>query len=367
MQIRNILSAALLLAAPGVLSAPAPLGDALDSRATGPCNSPLERKEWRDLTKAQRLAYINAVKCLQSKPAKTGSTYPGAKSRYDDFQALHIAMTERIHFVGQFLPYHRQLLALYETELRNTCGYNGAQPYWDWTKDVKNFTASPVFDPVYGFGGNGEWLEDITGLPVTSLAPGPLARTGGGCVTNGPFASRQIPMGPGKSTDYTPHCLRRDFVPTLTASKLSTPEVQYERSASTYAEYSQRVELVSLNPDLSGMTTHGAGHFGVGGMVGEMSDMYSSPGDPLFWLHHAQLDNLWNTWQMQNWPARKSDIGGPDTMWGGPFNVINPYVGTIPYKNITLDFALEYPLMAPTVKIRDVMDVSAPNLCYKYA
>jgi len=52
-------------------------------------------------------------------------------------------------------------------------------------------------------------------------------------------------------------------------------------------------------------------------------------------------------------------------MWGGAFNVINPYVGTVAYKNITLDFALEFPLMGPTRKIREVMEIS--QLCYSYA
>jgi hypothetical protein len=55
--------------------------------------------------------------------------------------------------------------------------------------------------------------------------------------------------------------------------------------------------MQNLELDLAGVLTHGGGHFGVGGMVGEMSDMYSSPGDPLSWLHHGMLDNLWNQWQ----------------------------------------------------------------------
>ena len=48
----------------------------------------------------QQLDFIAAVKCLKSKPAKTTSLYPGAITRYDDYVALHIAMTERIHFVA---------------------------------------------------------------------------------------------------------------------------------------------------------------------------------------------------------------------------------------------------------------------------
>jgi tyrosinase len=45
------------------------------------------------------------------------------------------------------------------------------------------------------------------------------------------------------------------------------------------------------------MTTHPAGHFGVGGLVGDLSDMWSSPGDPLFYMHHAKVDYEWNRWQ----------------------------------------------------------------------
>lgn len=63
------------------------------------------RKEWSALTSSQKTAYINAVLCLQSKPAKTApSVAPGAKTRYDDFVAVHINQTLTIHGTVQTVP-----------------------------------------------------------------------------------------------------------------------------------------------------------------------------------------------------------------------------------------------------------------------
>ena len=126
MQLLSLISVAFLLS-PWVAAAPTP-EDATDATvATSGCSQTLVRKEWYDcsctsallhitfyshvcrraLSKKEQLAYLDAVKCLQSKPAKTATLYPGVKNRYDDFQAVHIAMTERIHFVvrpGASLP-----------------------------------------------------------------------------------------------------------------------------------------------------------------------------------------------------------------------------------------------------------------------
>ncbi|OIW34170.1 Di-copper centre-containing protein [Coniochaeta ligniaria NRRL 30616] len=320
----------------------------------------------RTLSSKEKLSFIAAIKCMQAKPAKTTFKFPGSVSRYDDYQALHISQTDYIHFDGLFLPWHRYMLYLFEGELRSTCGYSGTIPYWNWSLDASsgeaNVLKSPIFDPVYGFGGNGPYIADISSFPddwktIVDI-PG---RQGGGCITDGPFKDRQIPMGPANHTEYTPHCLRRDISPWLITQTANSSVLYWALQATSHWDLDHRIEGLSLA--VSGMTLHAAGHLGVGGMIGDMANMYSSPGDPLFYLHHSMLDHVWDTWQRKKWPARKTDIGGPDTMWAYPYN----YFGDIPYSNVTLQTPLNYGLIASTIKINDVMDTQGGQLCYTYA
>jgi hypothetical protein len=104
-----------------------------------------------------------------------------------------------------------------------------------------------------------------------------------------------VNMGPGPSTAYNPRCLTRDFSPWLSTRTLNTSIVQWGQVTTQFALYDFRTQGISL--EVSGMTYHAGGHLSVGGDIGEMGNMYSSPGDPLFYLHHANLDRLWNQWQ----------------------------------------------------------------------
>jgi tyrosinase len=143
--------------------------------------------------------------------------------------------------------------------------------YWDWTLDATDeeaWAASPIFDSAYGFGGNGPYVEDVSNLTQTSAVDDLPGRTGGGCVASGPFANLTVPMGPGNSTAATPHCLRRDFTPWLATQTLNRTLADWQLEADEFAVYDRRVQAMDLT--LSGITTHGGGHFGVGGMVGEV-------------------------------------------------------------------------------------------------
>lgn len=324
------------------------------------CNNPIVRKEWRALTKDEQQGYISAVRCLKGAPAKTRNVYSGVRSRFDDFQAVHINRTDFVHFVGFFQAWHRMFLAKYESELRSTCGYKGAQPYWDWTQDatsVDAFVNSPVFDPVHGFGGNGAYIDSSNDPSVRLHIPG---KTGGGCIKDGPFKDLPVNLGPGFNTSYNPHCLRRDFAPEFATQKLNQSMVDWTMKAKTYFEFDKRLEGGIDIPDL---TVHGGGHLGVGGDLGEIGNVYSSPGDPLFYLHHANMDRLWYTWQKKHWPARKKDIGGPDTQFAYPFN----FFGDVPYKNVTLDYLMDFGPLMKSQLIGDVMDTEGEVLCYNYA
>jgi tyrosinase len=87
------------------------------------------------------------------------------------------------------------------------------------------------------------------------------------------------------------------------------------------------------------------------GIGGEMAWVDVSPNDPIFFLHHAQVDRVWWKWQQQNPSARNFDYSG---------NLFPP-VGSA-----TLDDYMVFSGFAADLKVRDVMTTNTERLCYKY-
>ncbi|KAF4819289.1 N-acetyl-6-hydroxytryptophan oxidase ivoB [Colletotrichum siamense] len=368
------------------------------------CADPLVRHEWRQLSLEQRLDYIDSIKCLMALPSEGNDLWPGAKSRYDDFQGMHIYMTKQVHFNGPFLPWHRWMLYLFESELHTKCDFKGTLPYWDMGLDntAEGFAKSPVFDNVYGVGGNGPYIANITDpeeFPVQKPIEIP-ERSGGGKFA---LILRQIPahlmvqaaskrdhlltllfpwvsVQPstsfprwscsiivdgtvrdiGYSVEYTPHCLRRDFSLPIITSALSDEVINRTLSATSFDEFNLHIQGYSMQ--VSGMTLHAGMHLGIGGAVGDVADMYSSPGDPIFYFIHGTLDKIWDEWQRMDWPARQMDIGGPDIIWAYPFN----FFGDVAYENITLQYPLSFPNFSGNMTVAEVMGIQGGPFCYKY-
>jgi tyrosinase len=119
-----------------------------------------------------------------------------------------------IHNNGFILPWHRYLVWQYETALINECKYSGGGvPYWDWSLDNpeygRRFQDSPVFDPVYGFGGNGKG-GSVPAPPPQDMDMSKLPN--GNCIADGPLAGSLSNLGPGYNLNVkNPHCIIRNF------------------------------------------------------------------------------------------------------------------------------------------------------------
>src|ERR1700760_3790820 len=74
-----------------------------------------------------------------------------------------------------------------------------------------------------------------------------------------------------------------------------------------------------------------------------MRNVWSSINDPLFFMHHAQIDHIWWIWQ-NLYPENKFQVGGP----------VYPN-GTGGW--VTPDYPIEMtPFIAQDVKIQNILD-----------
>ncbi|KAH8429314.1 tyrosinase family protein [Aspergillus melleus] len=310
------------------------------------CTDPPQRKEWRQLDRSERREYLDAVICLTKLPAVPGIN--GTVNHYDDFQAVHSAQIPEIHWVGHFILWHRYFVAAYEKALREECGYKGAQPYWNWSLDASPSRTSTaiyeteIFDEEYGFGGNGDYLS----APPSKNPFNVTGRTGGGCVHGGAFAPDKFLLNYPQ-----PGCLHRDFIPWVMNSFSRQSLVDIVTSQPDYTSFARAIENI---PSFEEPNIHGGAHFGVGGILGTLGDPAESPGDPLFFLHHGNLDRVLWEWQRKELPARYHDVGGP---------IIPMDYGGV---NVTLEFEVNIGKLAPNATLEQLLGIQGDVLCYDY-
>jgi tyrosinase len=181
-----------------------------------------------------------------------------------------------------------------------------------------------MFDgSAYSMGGNGEYIPHaglvlpppVAGVnPTIYLDPG----FGSGCVQTGPFHNMSVNLGPiglPNSTvgpdggmGYNPRCLKRDVGPFCLQKYCNYTRIFGNVLIShtldpqlTVADLmTKRFTIKEFQDDLEGpvgtgdLGPHGGGHFAIGGDPG--GDLFTSPGDPAFYLHHGQVDRLWTLW-----------------------------------------------------------------------
>jgi tyrosinase len=163
-------------------------------------------------------------------------------------------------------------------------------------------------------------------------------------------------------TEYAPHCLSRDFFdgvmrPGTMRSSAYTPAVLADiNTKPTFVEFELQLENVP----------HGSIHSAVGGAMGDMGPS-SSPNEPLFFLHHTQIDRLWWMWQQGNPEARNVEyvgirektpgVGGRPLLPGEEAPVDPP---------AALTDIMPFMKLAADLPVSAVMTTENDILCYTY-
>ncbi|CAN8104145.1 unnamed protein product [Discula destructiva] len=342
-------SSALLSLLASSLAAASPVG----ARYTPGTCTVNQRKEWRTLTDEEKSAYLTAEKCLMTSPAKSG--IENAVTRWDELQWAHIVQSNDIHGVGQFLPWHRAYVRLHEKLLQTECNYTGAQPYWDWTKDA-SYNGSLAAAPVFGsdelsFGTNG---QGAVGGGIDGSA----------CVTDGAFANTTLRFGQVFGvTNHTEYCLSRSF---------ETERYYWDWANSTVVDGCFAEETYTGGAfDCYRSHPHSSVHLAVGGTL---KDQSASPGDPIFFLHHTNLDRLWWLWQAADLPSRLEQMGGRNVptnasliagSWLAPTAAVLDYDGD-PANVTTMNHNIWMVGLMDNITVADTMDTRGDFACAEY-
>lgn len=306
------------------------------------------RKDVKDLTRREKADFIAAIKKLKSSPPPRDD--PRVANLYDHFVATHVSKMvcwsdpgpeqgAYAHIGPDTVTWHRQFLLDFEHALSEAAGKPVAIPYWDFTSEES--TAAMFADDFMGPGG--DKADDYV-------------------VTSGPFRKGQWRLNVKGFYDTNPgqsDWLVRAVATESSADHLQTPEyvcfvlgrpsydvAPWNLSSDPQQSFRQAWDGTSPNPQTcqKGIVTglgepvggewsgHIWGHHYVGGenlegQPGSMTDVTTSPNDPIFWLHHANLDRIaegwWKTHGYQYLPGRQGPRGYKidDALW--PYHSTN--------------------------------------------
>ena len=238
------------------------------------------RKNVKNLSDDEKNKFVNAVLALKNKPSILHAEDPTA-NRYDDYVETHMkAMMAQMGTPGSpgfmigwahnstaFFPWHRELLLQFENDLQRI-NETVTIPYWDWTDS----SSSPFTSNFLG----------TNGIGVDNQ------------VQDGPFAANASAHWTlnVKDSPTDPNFLQRNIGGDSSASSLPTT-TQVNRVLDI-AIYDKPPWMLNTRSFRSGAEyeLHNLVHNYVGGTMGNMT----SPNDPVFWLHHSNVDRLWIEW-----------------------------------------------------------------------
>jgi tyrosinase len=280
-------------------------------------NEELEiRKSVSDLTPSEIAALVHAIKTL-----KTTIPEGSQISVYDQFVAVHLAATRLIHnhdgHSGEiadlahensaFLPWHREYILRFEDALQ-TVAPNVTLPYWDWTDPE---ALDVIFsDDFMGSNGQGATIN----IPGMGSYTGGVVQTGAFSVANGWVLDPRLNIDTETGRSLGTSLVRFLQVPPANNYPLSKEDSDRLLTIDDYSLFRTALEGFIYIDEEGNITrggfTHNYIHGLVGGVqieqtptgvefkgIGTLSNIPSSPYDPVFWLLHSNVDRIWAQWQ----------------------------------------------------------------------
>lgn len=276
------------------------------------------RKDVKTLSPTEKRDFIDAVKGLKSK-------YNGNSiSRYDQYVEWHAkAMGKMVDGVRNlahsgpiFLPWHREFIRRFELDLQ-TIVPEVSLPYWNWVEDSNDPENSLIWSEDF-MGGNGDPTYTHPSIDFVPTAQtgyvvnkGPFRynpddpngwnvpiyddQTGNPVIINGKHRREPLLRWLGKEEEKLPNVDLYKF-PTPSDIQAVLELVPYD--SPDWFEHTDD-ENLSFRNILEGwhqglpVELHNCIHVWVGGT---MQALYS-PGDPIFFLNHCNVDRIWAEWQ----------------------------------------------------------------------
>ncbi|KAJ3326862.1 hypothetical protein HDU76_012595 [Blyttiomyces sp. JEL0837] len=207
----------------------------------------------------------------------------GRANRYHDYVGLHAIAVNWIHNTAHFLSWHRYFLAILESDLRQILNNRTfAFPYWAW-----GTSSSTWYLPSTGTTGNNATSCVTDGFMKGTWIPS----DGRGCLVRS-YNDQTV-----NSSSESVALYSEEYLLAVVNVNLNTNSSYKEGEFDDFRSVVEN-SISLLNQKLP----HATFHLAMAGFnyTAQIENPAWSVNDPIFWLHHGNIDRYWKYWQHAN-------------------------------------------------------------------
>jgi tyrosinase len=230
-----------------------------------PALAPFVRQSIASLTPMQIASLQHGIQVMMSRPASDPTSYRFQANIHGTYDSATTppemqAWNNCEHGSYYFLSWHRMYLYFFDRILRAAAGDPSlVLPYWNWTDPAQRTLPLPFRQPA-------------NASNPLYIAP--------------PDRPTALDAGTGSLGDSTV-----DFLAAFMDTKFDYDPAK-DPGLSFGGQIANPAQFNSPHGDFEHQP-HDVVHSALGGLMG---DAHTAAQDPIFWLHHANIDRMWNRW-----------------------------------------------------------------------